>query len=98
MVPFHDWSATVSRLQSEYGETILLFTTRSQGVPDTDLTDLGRIKGWLKTTARQCFGESDCLRYLKNSMKAFCEYHDFEADQNVTKNYIFLLVKWFSNK
>ena len=45
MAPFYGWSSTVSRLQSQYEEAVLLFTTQPQGVPGTHIINLRLMKG-----------------------------------------------------
>ena len=44
MAPFYGWGSTASRLEP-LREGSLPFTTKFQEIPDTHVTDLGRMKG-----------------------------------------------------
>ena len=55
MAPCYGWGSTVSRLQEPLGGDSLLFITQFQGVPGTNLIDLGRVKGWVDLWVTQWF-------------------------------------------
>ena len=54
MAPFYCWGSNFSRLQSHYKKAVY-FTIQFPGVPDTQLIDIGRMKGWVDLGATQWF-------------------------------------------
>ena len=46
VTPFYEWDSIAARLDSLQGDS-LLFTTKLQQIPGTNLIDLGRKKDWV---------------------------------------------------